>query len=741
LHDAAKAHRDWQVYIRDSDAKRGPSHSPLGAALFGFCAEKLIPLWTVENRERELLRDMALDWTRAVYDHHGRMGDLENRPPWDETGAAFEFSAMLDGMDLHGIFALVAKHFPGFVGDRAGFLSWLEKFESTWERRVRLCRAKMLRSSNPTDMAMAKEALRFPEVTSRLICSDRYHAGDFQRAVFEQSEAVSAAACFQDACRARAGAALASGADQYIVERRGQVQKSAVAAYRARPDDSLYTLLLPTGYGKTLTSLRIALDSCRTGRCNRIVYVGPYLSILSQAAREIGEATGIEVFQHHHLSIAEIQDDRDLEILDSWQSPILATTFNQLFRALFPSRAQETLRMEALHRSFIIIDEPQIIDTSIWSCFLRGLAVAAGRWGSQILLATATLPVLEGLEKSPVALAPEVEPPGRYEIIYEEEPRSRADISKWIQEVDIGKGGVAVMLNTVLDAVQVHRLLNSGDATPPFLLTALMLPGHKAATIKAIRKRLCEGRRTLVVSTQLLEAGVDLSFRRLFRALSVFPSIVQAAGRANRHGEGQRATVNVFRYVREGLGDTRRYVYRDETARRQTDSILSECPSLREENAGEALNLYFRRCWDENRQTACLDKFEYAAKGRWSALAGLEPFGGEAPREEVFVALQDWALTPGMQSLMQRFAPSGPAQLIEQYLNPRFRNALAFHDRKRFLALLKQFIVPVPQKAAKRIADQVSSWLWKLQSPEEYSNVTGLAHVLEQNEDEGALII
>lgn len=85
---------------------------------------------------------------------------------------------------------------------------------------------------------------------------------------------------------------------------------------------------LPTGYGKTLTALRVALEAVSMGRCERIVYVAPYISILSQAANEIAKATGLPVLEHHHLSLLAQKDDQDVEALDSWQAPVVATTFN-----------------------------------------------------------------------------------------------------------------------------------------------------------------------------------------------------------------------------------------------------------------------------------------------------------------------------------------------------------------------------------------------------------------------------
>src|SRR5690606_30677744 len=121
-------------------------------------------------------------------------------------------------------------------------------------------------------------------------------------------------------------------------------QVAALQNYRIHVEQTFFTLLLPTGYGKTLTGLRVALEALHKGRCKRLIYVAPYISILSQAANEIEKATGLPVFVHHHLSILgekdqpaqdrQREDHQSFDLMDTWQAPLIATTFNQLFRAL-----------------------------------------------------------------------------------------------------------------------------------------------------------------------------------------------------------------------------------------------------------------------------------------------------------------------------------------------------------------------------------------------------------------------
>ncbi len=745
LHDAAKAQATWQEYI-SGRLRRGPPHAPLGAALFAFCADSLNNVWSRDRTSREHFNDIALDWTRAVYDHHGKLDDLDVLPPWEEFRRTSDLWNMFVACDGDGLFSLIRKHFPESDANGPQFHAWLENFAPEWGRRLRVGRERLLRqlARQHLNGAGSVNAFRLPQVAARLIRADRYDAGRFERCELSPTEADCALRRLEAYLDELSSRNLEEGANPELVRERGELQRAAVQRYRHNTQGTYFTLLLPTGYGKTLTSLRIALEACRTSRCNRIIYVAPYLSILSQAAKEISEATGLEVFQHHHLTLAESADDQDVDVLDTWQAPILATTFNQLFRALFPDRVQECLRTEALYNSFVIVDEPQIVSVAVWNVFLRGLALMNQEWGCQLLFSTATLPPTnDGLTQPVIPLAPQVTPLGRFRLSYEDCPLTASDLVERVLQCRTRGGGIAIVLNSVRDTATVYRLLKGHVEHPTlYCLTAAMLASHKAATIDLIREQLQAKQPVVVVCTQILEAGVNLSFQVILRALPILPSIVQVAGRANRHGEGARGTVFIFPFRREDGRDSRPFVYRDETARRQTDALLTEHAELREEDVTTTLQIYFQRCWEENRHMAGLDKMDQAARGCWSALAGMEPFGGDAARDEVFVPINcEWKLNAPTQSLLDRFAPDGPEQLLSNCRDPVFLAQLSFHDRKRLRSLLHQFTVSLPRRLAQQVAEPVTEWLWRLTQQADYSLETGLAHLWESDEEPSLQII
>jgi len=615
--------------------------------------------------------------------------------------------------------------------------------------------------------------LRLAELGATLIFADRSDAADWEPDDFDAAGVHPALIYHARECHRSSAKALKDGASPAIVARRRELQELALQKYLAEPASSVYTLFLPTGYGKTLTGLRVALEALRIGHCTRILYVAPYISILSQAAKVIRDATGSSVFVHHHLSILgerpnfeygkdradddpdkQKEDHQAFDLLDTWQAPILATTFNQLFRALFPSRAQECLRIPALDRAFIFIDEPQVVDPQVWCAFLRALAVTARARGCQVLFATATLPPLEdGLgEVGVVPLAQAVAPAvSRYVVRTRPEPWTADDVANEARQRFANVKGVAVMLNTVRDAVEVFRRVAdpedkaAGPGQVPtssawHFLAATMLPGHKAGVIAAIRRRLDAKDPTGVVSTQVLEAGVDLSFPTLLRARSTFQSVAQTAGRGNRHGEGGVAEVVVFPFHREDGKDSRRFVYKDSTFVAMTDKVLAANPELAESDLSRILKEYYDSCWNENDRRESLGWFTQAAQGKWSVLAGREPFGGDYPRIDVLVPGSEVYLAEHHRAILLGFDCETAEALLDKYaggaLNFGATKKEKFVRRKQVSALLRQFTVGIPVKVADNISEKVTDrwgeelWLRRLCSPSTYSARTGLAHCL-----------
>ncbi len=744
-HDAGKARARWQSYITGGPGR--VNHAPLGSALFAFAASTLLEKWLPPRAQRQELESLILHLARDIYDHHGSLDDLGSDVPWRYTLQLADF----DECDLGGLLAFVEGHFPGMRLGRDGLAAWIEDFPETWTRWQARAEARTRRVLAEAPNCFREAAARCVRMrTAGLVVADRYHASGLGRAELAPAEATRAELRLRSFCEERAVVALRRGASEHLVSRRQWVQDEAVRAFVADPEATVYTVLLPTGLGKTLSSMRVALTACAMGRCRRVVYVAPYLSILSQATREIARATGLEVLEHHHLSVlrqgtsarsqtgemekAEEESEPDeLLVLDSWQAPVVTTTFNQLFRGLFPQRAQHTMRLEALKRAFVIVDEPQIIDGAVWNVFLTMLEAVATECGAKVLLSTATLPPLElGIGGRSVALGPAVEAPCRYNVRTLPEPLDESGTSALAVDLVARTGSVAVILNTVADAAEVYRLVR--ERVPRdiacYNLTGCMTALHKAHRIGEIAERLGSGERVVAVCTQILECGVDLSFRSVLRALPVIPSIAQAAGRANRHAEGDQAEVIVFRFLRNAEEDTRRFVYRAGAAREETEACLADYPGWREPDTQEIVADYYRRVMARNTDTASLQSLVDAACGTWTSLGRVDPFGSDYPQVDVFVPRGEQYLQEGpVRDLLEEFAPGGSEQLYERYLDRRFMARLSFVKRKQFIALLRHFIVSLSPKVAKGLAEfppEVS--IARIVDTELYSEATGLAH-------------
>lgn len=748
LHDAGKARWRWQQYIRhrrESGGKRFPSvnHAPLGSAVFMYVASKLLMTWDLSRAEVLEMRRQILYISRDIYDHHGELGDIEDEPPW-------AFTVSLDHVsecDMNGLFGLVKSYFSSLELSDAEFAEWLRKAPEIWEIWA-------ARSQSKLRVALTREESRFHKAadlcvrisTSGLIAADRMDAAGIAHngSIITPDMALDAESLLLDHCSTRAKAFSGRTGSRALTELRQKVQDQCVSQFLRSSSGDIYTLILPTGLGKTLTSLRVAMKACQSGLCNRIIYVAPYLSILSQATGEIKRATGLEVLEHHHLSAISLigakkgdndspVDTDEIAMLDLWLEPVITTTLNQLFRALFPGRAQHTIRLQALHGAFIIIDEPQVVDRAAWTVFLTMAEALVKRFGAKLLFSTATLPPLQpGLSCEPISLAPpSLDAPSRYEVDLLEYPLDEDAVVHMAIEALSASGSVALIMNTVGDAYEVYA--RASELSPKgtcFLLTGSMTAPHKAIRIQEIKEALGQGRPVLAICTQIMECGVDLSFSQVFRAVPVLSSIVQAAGRVNRHAEQDLGRVTVFRFLRDGEEDTRRYVYRSGPARDATDVCLERYPTWSEYQSSEVLSQYYSELMARSIGTSSLEALIEAACGEWSALGRVDPFGMDYPHVSVFVPFGKELLTPPVKCLLEHYAPEGLDQLYERYLDRRFRASLSYDKKKQFMALMQHFIVPMDEKSAHgRVSFDPERPIAILADRDDYRMDTGIAHL------------
>lgn len=319
-----------------------------------------------------------------------------------------------------------------------------------------------------------------------------------------------------------------------------------------------FSLTVPTGGGKTLSSLAFALKHAQAHGKRRVIYAIPYTSIIEQTAdvfREAFKALGDEVLIEHHSQADAAEKDetaRSRLACENWDAPLVVTTNVQLFESLFAAKTSRCRKLHNLVGSVIVLDEAQQLPPEFLNPILGTLKLLVKHYGVTVVLCTATQPALaktdyfdlsrnvDGLENvreiidDPDALygqlkRVDVELPKDWQT-----PTPWADIATQIATEDC----VLAIVSTRKAARELQRLL------PPdtLHLSALMCGAHRKAVIDHIKIRLKTKREGLdqrplrVVSTQLVEAGVDLDFPVVYRALAGLDSIAQAAGRCNREG-------------------------------------------------------------------------------------------------------------------------------------------------------------------------------------------------------------
>lgn len=320
-----------------------------------------------------------------------------------------------------------------------------------------------------------------------------------------------------------------------------------------------YSLSLPTGMGKTLTSLEWALRHAKQNRLKRIIIVLPYISIIDQTARELKKIFGEEWILEHHSSYNEGQNtanDRKEDYsteqkrkqlaCENWDYPVIVTTTVQFFESLFSNKPSKCRKIHNIAESVVIFDEVQTIPKEIILPTLGMLNDVQAVMRTSLLFCTATQPAYE---KRPgfdgiTSIIPLIENPG---ILYDKTKRvtyhllnnlAPVSFSSLADEVIEHNQSALVIFNTKKDALEFFNLMKADEKwDAKYHLSTAMCPVHRKQTIKDIKTDLKAKMKILVVSTQLIEAGVDFDFPLVYRALAPLEAIIQSAGRCNREGE------------------------------------------------------------------------------------------------------------------------------------------------------------------------------------------------------------
>ena len=402
---------------------------------------------------------------------------------------------------------------------------------------------------------------------SCLIDADRINSSDFEREAQKEVRHLAEKPDWQSAID-KLEAKLAGFENRYpIDEIRRRISDDCLK--RAVDFQGIYTLTVPTGGGKTLASLRYALHHAQKHNLDRIIYIIPYTSIIDQNAQAVREILGeYWILEHHSNLEPEKQSWQDKLLSENWDKPIVFTTMVQFLDAWFGGGTRGARHIHPMTNSVLIFDEIQTLPVKCVHLFCNVLNWLTTFGKSTAVLCTATQPLLgeSGLRNFPegkrerIAARGLLRLPENAEIMGKHQDLDKlfADLSRVEIRFNEKAGGwnveeaVAFLLeqfqttqsclfivNTKKWAQELYQYCKAQNVPPEalFHLSTHQCAAHRKAIFDTIKGRLKNGKPVICISTQLIEAGVDISMACVIRALGGLDSIAQAAGRCNRHGE------------------------------------------------------------------------------------------------------------------------------------------------------------------------------------------------------------
>ncbi|HAY72492.1 MAG TPA: hypothetical protein DCY31_01330 [Ruminococcaceae bacterium] len=535
------------------------------------------------------------------------------------------------------------------------------------------------------------------------------------------------------------------------VIRKSRRELSDICYNFAGCNSGVYRLNIPTGGGKTLSALRFAATHSLKREMNRIIYIAPLISILEQNADEIKNAVGNEyVLEHHSDVIVNTDDPEELDLRkyleDSWDSPVIATTFVQFLNTLFSSKTSSVRRFQSLCNSVIIIDEIQSVPSKMISLFNLAINFLSKLCGCTILLCSATQPCLESVEHSIMVDG---------NIINEKDFRKYSEIFKRNTVTDCGNLRLEEIPAFVIDRSKDNRsvlVVCNKKAQAEFLfndikpyfkncfhISAGMCVAHRKNVLKKIRNLLSENEPVICISTQVIEAGVDISFDCAIRFSAGMDNIIQTAGRCNRNG---KRSSNSPVYIVHCSDENLKMLPDIQNAKQATESLIVNFKKNPDHYSNDlasdaSINFYYRSLY----ASYCTNHFDYPIKDMPSLLEMLS----DNPK---YRSDTDYFLCQSFKTAGGKFDvfDSSSTSVIVPYGegNEIINNLQSYYNDNNYLALQKeikkaaQYSVSVYEYQFNKLLKEnavipMCNGSFYVLSPEYYNDGTGL---LEKKKEE-----
>lgn len=392
---------------------------------------------------------------------------------------------------------------------------------------------------------------------------------------------------------------------------------SQACAEAAKKEGGIYRLNLPTGSGKTLSSLRYALEHARLYHKKRIIFVMPLLSIIEQNAKEIRKAIQDDsiILEHHSNVVNEEASDSDrLEkrelLTQPWDKPIIITTLVQLLNTLYSDKTSSIKRFASLTNSVIIFDEVQTVPNNMLTLFNLAVNFISEICHATVILCSATQPCFEKAEhkmlgkvKNLITLPARTLNVFKRVKLVDKGAMTMEELTEFALEIIARGKSLLVVCNTKKEAAELFLNIKAGMnvSIPIYHLSAAMCTAHREAVIKEMKSRLCAENplQTICISTQVMEAGVDISFNCVIRLQAGMDNVVQAVGRENRNGENNNLELA---YIVKLIDEKLNLLPEIERAKIATDSLLqaAKIDSKYDDLMSQAsIDYYYKQLYDK----------------------------------------------------------------------------------------------------------------------------------------------
>ena len=584
LHDMGKNKQKFENYILSDERERQRLRGTIPHASTG--AKYIYDMYHKKDGTARILAEMI---SYAVAAHHGMFDCVDS----EQRDVFFKKVSQVEDYEEAGMNALKDYLFQ-YEAEKI-FEEALQEFALVWDRLngvLKKLKPEFLKRENPREAFEDCSFFLFSclqrLLLSVLIDADWEATADFmgdvdtlEKQVYGNAgEVFREALCNYEDYMKKLGDSIDSASltekEKEIISGRNTLKEECreFAKYPA----GIYCLPIPTGGGKTLSGLAYALEYAKNHpETERIIYVSPYISITEQNAKVFREAVGREEWVlEHHSSVVRDREKEDEDYHSSrisrleinWESPFICTTFVQFMNTLFSNKSESVRRMHRLANAVVMIDEVQSMPLKCVHTFNYMINFLHAVCRTNVILCTATQPALEAAERP---------------VCYSQPKYMISNASQWFRVFDRVKihipqkgekytleslgdeiagqtlkyPSILVILNTKSAVGKLYDILREKNIDAEYLTTNLCAQ-HRSDKIDGIKKKLHKGREGIVVvSTNLIEAGVDISFACVYRSLAGLDSLAQSAGRCNRNGEMEYGRVHVIALEGENTGNMR----------------------------------------------------------------------------------------------------------------------------------------------------------------------------------------